>query len=443
MGSTADRLAPVREAWRRLRAVPQVRRLRALASRLAAVGTAGYPPDVRRRLKILNLIAYLIAVTTFVNAVNQAAIDYQKYEPVVLLNAGLVVMAVLLPLAHRINDVAAGIILVLAEYAALLGFSAFFGREGGAHLQYIIAAAAPFVVFGLARLRLVAVIVLMGLVLHIYAWFAFEQHNAVMDHDHAVLDPIYIQAAVTTFGLIAASVYYAFSLVEQAKAETDALLRNILPDSIVERLQENPAEAVADSYEQASILFADISGFVALSRRLGAPRTVELLSRLVTRFDALAERHGVEKIKTIGDAYMAAAGVPERCPDHAQRLARMAIDMLTAMRALAAETGERLELRIGMAAGPVMAGVIGRRKFSYDVWGDAVNLAARLESAGVAGRIHICPTCRALLDGTFVCESRGILDIKGLGPSETWFLLGERDSVPGVASPSSAAPSPA
>ena len=183
---------------------------------------------------------------------------------------------------------------------------------------------------------------------------------------------LYLQGAVTTFVLIAASVWYAFSLVERAKAETDAVLRNVLPDAIVERLKAKPGVAIADSIDQASVMFADISGFVALTLRLGADKTVELLSRIVTEFDALAVRHGVEKIKTIGDAYMVVAGLPDPVPDHTARLARMALDMLDYIARLRADTGLALSIRVELASGKVTAGVIGTKKFSYDVWGEPV-----------------------------------------------------------------------
>jgi adenylate cyclase len=217
-----------------------------------------------------------------------------------------------------------------------------------------------------------------------------------------VADSLYMQAAITTVVLIAASVYYAFSLAERAKAETDAVLRNVLPDAIVERLKANPGGLIADSIDDASVMFSDISGFVALARRLGADRTVDLLSRIVSEFDALAVRHGVEKIKTIGDAYMVVAGLPDPVPDHTARLARMGLDMLDSVARLRGETGLNINLRIGLASGPVTAGVIGTRKFSYDVWGDPVNLASRLRGHR-PGRIS-CPVPRQLGDAS--CSSR-------------------------------------
>jgi adenylate cyclase len=331
----------------------------------------------------------------------------------------------LVPFAHRISDIAGGLLLVAVEYAALIGFASFFSREGGGHLQYLIAAAAAFVIFGLQRLWLVGGVILLALVLHLYVWYTFPVVGPVTPDEQAVIDSLYTQGAITTFALIAASVYYAFSLAEQAKAETDAVLRNVLPDPIVERLKANPGGLIADSIDDASIMFADISGFVALARRLGANATVDMLSRLVSEFDKLAVRHGVEKIKTIGDAYMVVGGLPEPVPDHTVRLARMGFAMLSTVARFREESGLAINLRIGMASGPVMAGVIGTRKFSYDVWGDPVNLASRLEGQSSPGRILICPGCRAKLGDGFLYEARGPIDIKGIGAQETWFLIGE------------------
>ena len=164
----------------------------------------------------------------------------------------------------------------------------------------------------------------------------------------------------TTFGLIAACVYYAFSLFERAKAETETVLRNVLPDSVVERLKASPGETIADGFSEASVLFADITGFVSMARGLGPERTVALLNRLVSAFDELAERHGVEKIKTIGDAYMVASGVPIPRQDHAQSLAAMALDLIAAVERASAAENIPLNVRVGMASGPMMAGIIGK-----------------------------------------------------------------------------------
>ena len=171
-----------------------VQRTRALGRRLAAAGTDPYPPDVRRRLKILNVICYLIATTNFLYAVQQATTDFATYAPMVYMNLALVAAVLLVPVAHRVNEIAGGVLLVVVEYAALVGFAAFFSREGGAHLQYFIAAAAAFVIFGLRRLWLIAVVVLVGLGLHLYVWYSFPATGQVAPHEQAVIDSLYTQA---------------------------------------------------------------------------------------------------------------------------------------------------------------------------------------------------------------------------------------------------------
>ena len=416
-------LLPIRDGIATVGELPQLQAIGRGIGRLSQAGTAGYPPDVKRRLMILNLIAYLIVVSTLVYAIQHALLDYETYKPIIWINLALVGAALAVPLAHRINDVAGALLIVVAEWAALLAFTRYLGHASGVHLQYFVGAAAPFVVFGLNRLWLVVPVILSGLALHLAAWFWFPESAALIPADKEVIDSIYVQAAITTVGLIAASVYYAFRLAENAKAETDNLLRNILPDAIVARLKAAPADRISDQFDDASVLFADISGFVALARTLGPADTVALLNEIVTRFDDLARVHGVEKIKTIGDAYMVAAGIPEPCDDHLHRLAGMGLSMLAAVSRVAAERGIPLSIRIGIASGPVMAGVIGKQKFTYDVWGDAVNLAARLENLSEPGRILVCPRCKKLLDQQFEFESRGQVEIKGLGPREAFFLL--------------------
>ncbi|NJD29376.1 MAG: adenylate/guanylate cyclase domain-containing protein [Chloroflexi bacterium] len=211
--------------------------------------------------------------------------------------------------------------------------------------------------------------------------------------------------------------------VEQRYAEN--LLLNILPGSIAERLKSNP-RTIADQIPAASVLFADVVDFTPRSEELTAPEVVGLLDRLFSHFDELAERHGLEKIKTIGDAYMVASGVPEPRPDHAQALARLALEMVAAMGPGGAVGDLRMQLRVGINSGPVVAGVIGRKRFLYDLWGDAVNTASRMESHGVADRIQVTRATYELLRDEFVLEPRGTVTVKGKGELETWYLVGPK-----------------
>jgi adenylate cyclase len=211
--------------------------------------------------------------------------------------------------------------------------------------------------------------------------------------------------------------------LEQAKAES--LLLNILPRSIADKLKAQ-AQPIADQFGSASILFADVVDFTPWSERLPAAEVVGYLDQLFSRFDELAERHGLEKIKTIGDCYMVAAGVPEPRPDHARALALMALDMLEAMRTHDGIGHFGHELRIGINSGPVVAGVIGRKRFLYDLWGDAVNTASRMESHGTPGRVQITRATYELLADEFECEPRGPIAIKGKGEIEAWYLVRPR-----------------
>jgi guanylate cyclase len=208
---------------------------------------------------------------------------------------------------------------------------------------------------------------------------------------------------------------------ENAQARVEGLLLNILPEEIAERLQAEPA-TIADHFDDASILFADVVDFTPLAGRLDAREVVGLLDRLFTSFDELVDRYEVEKIKTIGDCYMVAAGVPRPRPDHAHALAGLAFDMKECARTCL--PGSDLRLRIGISSGPVVAGVIGRRRFLYDLWGDTVNMASRMESHGTSDEIQVTRSTWELLRDDFVTEPLGLVDVKGKGEVETWRLVG-------------------
>lgn len=219
------------------------------------------------------------------------------------------------------------------------------------------------------------------------------------------------------------------------KQTSERLLLNVLPGPIADRLKTGES-LIVDRFESVSVLFADIVGFTAMSSRTSPEALVTMLNELFSSYDRLAEKHGLEKIKTIGDAYMVVAGIPQPVANHALALAHMALDMNEAISSYAAKTGSDLSIRIGIHSGSVVAGVIGEKKFIYDLWGDTVNLASRMESTGVPGRIHVSEVTYALIKDDFEFEQRAPIEVKGKGLMTTYLIQGIKARDP--ARPSSA-----
>ena len=215
----------------------------------------------------------------------------------------------------------------------------------------------------------------------------------------------------------------AMEMLHQEQEKSERLLLNVLPKEIVPILKEDDT-TVADYFDSVSVLFADIVGFTSLSVRLPPREMVDLLNEVFSFFDTLADKYGLEKIRTIGDNYLIASGVPVPRTDHAHALAGMALEMMSHVGEHRGGDEVKLQFRLGMNSGPAVAGVIGRQKFHYDLWGDAVNIASRMESHGVPGKIQIARPTYDLIKDDFVCVPRGLVEVKGKGQMETWFLEG-------------------
>ena len=213
--------------------------------------------------------------------------------------------------------------------------------------------------------------------------------------------------------------------LQEEQEKSERLLLNILPKPIAERLKSGEL-TIADNFPEVTVLFADIVGFSQLSAHLSPAELVEFLNEIFSAFDELASQYGLEKIKTIGDAYMVVGGLPTPRPDHAQAIAEMALDMLLASRQFQTPDGEKISMRIGISTGPVEAGVIGIQKFSYDLWGDTVNTASRMESHGIPESIQVSATTYNLLQGQYLFEERGSIQVKGKGEMTTYMLLGRK-----------------
>jgi len=230
-----------------------------------------------------------------------------------------------------------------------------------------------------------------------------------------------IGVATTTYALL----QYFVRERERALAESERLLLNVLPAPVAARLKAQEG-VIADHHPAVTVLFADIVGFTPLAARLSAEELVDLLDRIFASWDALATRLGVEKIKTIGDAYMVAGGIPAPRDDHAEAIAEMALEMGPAVRGCAEQTGMPLEVRIGIDTGPVVAGVIGRAKFIYDLWGDTVNTASRMESHAEVGTIQVTERLHERLRDRYELRPRGTVAVKGKGEMATYLLVGRR-----------------
>lgn len=249
-----------------------------------------------------------------------------------------------------------------------------------------------------------------------------------IDHLPKPVDPVLLRARVNA-SLAAKKLHdqeQTYLQIIQAEHEkADRLLLNILPVEIVARLKQGET-LIADSFPAATVLFADLVGFTALSASMTPSDLVTLLTEVFSMFDQLVQQHGVEKIKTMGDAYLAVGGVPTPRPDHGEAIAALALDMQAGIARINAARGYLLHLRTGIATGPIIAGVISSQKFRYDIWGDTVNTASRMESHGLAGHIQVTTETYTLLRAQFNFQERGIIQVKDKGPMRTYFLLGRK-----------------
>jgi class 3 adenylate cyclase len=403
---------------------------RQFTGRLIRIGRhPAMAPSAARYVVLTNIVALLGAVFTL------------GFAPVLVLSgdplypALQVVYALgylpVLWLNHRGRHVAATTWLLLGSHLAVVSQVLVEGRGFDVQLFFMLHTVLPFLLFPPGRgRRMIALAALAGidLIVMVALGDALPQLGpAIPAARLAILRPVLLGGL---FATLAASAYYtrqatllAEAALGHAHRRADELLLNILPASIAGRLLAEGG-TIADGFADVTVLFADIVGFTKLSARMAPARIVAMLDELFCRFDDLAGQLGLEKIKTIGDCYMVAGGLPEARADHATAVARMALGMLREVQAFAAARGEAIDVRIGMHSGPVVAGVIGKRKFIYDLWGDTVNVASRMESHGVPGAIQVSDECRRLLEGTFRFARRGTIEVKGKGAMETWLLEG-------------------
>jgi adenylate cyclase len=397
-------------------------------------GTERYPEKVARRLRAVNINAWIGAAI----AASFALVRFLDPVPGRWRIAAVHVLAALafasIPLLHRLNSLAAPLAFIVIAYAYIFWVTSVLGTAGGTYLYYLIAAALGVLFVGTERILLGAAlgVVAVGLIIALHL---IVPPDAGFVPPRALFFGNFVTNVVASSIILFVIVFYAVrqlaraeEVAERERQRSERLLSHILPPRIAERLKETSGSEIADAYSEATILFADMAGFTARASDTTPAELVHFLNRVFTRLDGLVEHHGLEKIKTTGDAYMVVSGVPEARPDHAVALADLAIHMRDALAGLVDPKGREVPVRIGIASGPVVAGVVGTSKFFYDVWGDAVNVASRMESTGEAGKIQASPDAYERLKDEFVLEARGPVEVKGKGRMQTWFLVGRRVS---------------
>jgi len=393
-----------------------------LANRYLRWGISGYPHVERRRLAIANLAGFLAALSCFGYAVLFAFSNFQALSWAVWTNLLCAGLYLLTPYWHRWGLMAAACYLTAVSYVSIFWFCSQFGMQSGTQLNFLTAIAISTVVIGNRWRWLVGAMVL-GWGGHLYAHFWFRDPAVDLQQFAWLIQMLYLNAATTFVMVVGLVVWYAFLVAAEAEERAEKLLKNMLPDPIATRLKYDPDQPIADRFAEASVMFADLVGFTPIFGKLEPERMVGLLNEIFCRFDELCQQVGAEKIKTIGDAYMVVSGAPIPNDSHAIDLIRLAQQMLVCVREIDERHQLGLSIRIGIATGPLTAGVIGKAKFAYDVWAPTVNLASRLESNGLTGRIHVAEETRRAAEGHFQFEAAESKEIKGIGFRKTWLVV--------------------
>jgi len=349
------------------------------------------------------------------------------------LAAGLIFASI--PMLHRFGELVAPLTFIAAAYVTVFASAWEVGTGSGAQLFFIVGTCLVVLVLGVEHIVLASVLAAAAAGLVIASEFLIPRDTG--------LQPAWAQSMGFVITTVSACVVVVvtvwFALRDTARAEaameaeherSEALLANMLPASIAERLKEPERNIIADKYDEASVLFADIVGFTERASSTAPADLVRFLDRLYSAFDALVDKHQLEKIKVSGDSYMVVSGVPRPRPDHVEALADFALDMAAVAAELKDPHGRSVPLRVGLATGPVVAGVVGSRRFFYDVWGDAVNVASRMESTDSVGQIQLPDDVYQRLKDEFVLRERGLIDVKGKGAMRTWYLIGRKDPKP-------------
>ncbi len=393
---------------------------------------AHYAEAAVRRFRVLRITAVIAALVSAGFGFYQLTLGSALW-PMGIINIATAVAFLALPLLRGFGELVPALAFTALAYASLFYITWHVGTGSGLLFYYPIAATIVVLTLGVERIALAGVLAAIGVALAIILELTVPADTGLQP-DWSITVGFIVSitaAAVMAF----AAVWFVLREIDRAETamemeyeRSEQLLANILPASIAARLKDPAHDMIADRYDDASILFADIAGFTERASEIAPCDLVAFLDHVYSEFDLLVDRHGLEKIKTTGDAYMVVSGVPNPRADHAQALAALALDMAQAVARMRDPQGHGVGMRIGLASGPVVAGVVGSRRFFYDVWGDAVNVASRMESTDPTGRIQVPQNVYERLRDEFAFTERGDVDVKGKGVMHTWYLVGRQET---------------
>lgn len=413
---------------------PSERSARHLLAQVVSFGTRGYDQQTRRRLRLINSLV-LISIGMILGLFLVVSVFFllSGKSPFSIGNLANLVACILLAVAlflHRFSDIAAPVYLVLLTvfFNTVHGFNQ--GASQGSHIVLLLAlACVPFLFDPRQRiLSFLSMSIIAAAYFYVDYFAPAIGANIEGRSETTIMTIRYLQllmVILAIYFIVRHSVVVAENALNALQKEQDRsefLLRNILPESVALRLKSEPDTLIADRHSDVVVIFVDIVGFTPRASQLSADDLVQFLNKVFSEFDALVEEHGLEKIKTIGDAYMVVAGMPDRLQDSVGCAAEFALAVIEKTQELSKALDEKIQVRIGMQSGDVVAGVIGTKKFAYDVWGDTVNTASRMESSGAPNRIQVTETVKIALDSRYKFAERGDIDIKGKGPMKLFFL---------------------
>jgi adenylate cyclase len=400
--------------------------------RLVSIGIVSTDAQIVRRQRCVNVAALATAANAIGHLVVNSIHNFRGLMVVNVYNVLVIAASLLIPRLHCFGEHAGAIALLLMITLGHTFVVWSFGLSSELHVYFTLAGTMLFF-FGVQNWRLFLLFFSLWLLALVAALGFAPVKGLMLPEDENFREMLSSQAMINMIFINAAMLFYALAALQQSEVDlqnqyerSEALIEIVMPRSIAQRLKSGREEHISDRIETLSVMFLDLVGFTSATRDLSPDQVVGFLDRLVRSFDALCEAHGVDKIKTIGDSYMAAAGFDGRAPEGAVAVGRLALIMIDALDRQMSLGGRKLEARIGIHCGPAMAGIIGDTRFSYDVWGDAVNVASRMESHGVPGRIQVSERYRNLTQEIFRFEERaGLTDFKGVGLTRTFFLVGE------------------